>query len=615
MNPIPAIAVLLAGIIPAFGAGSPPPDKVLDIHDYSSLQRQVETLRGKKFLHPVPVYKVSKKELRAIADRETDKTFPGAKLKGYEELLAWLDMIPPHTDLKAVYAEFCAEEVDGFYVSEDKNICIPMSSAPTNAAKKIAQGATIYGNIVLAHEFTHALEDQYWPLDDPEDENDKLSTDRGTAHQFLAEGSATREMIEDIPSQLADGNPYAYFGLWNTMHSGPAEMALEHVFDSFWKDPGVVVPGLPETLARSESIPYSAGYRFCTEMMRKWGLDGLDHFYTRPVTSSAQVMHPEKAWEWREIPVQIKMPDPLPGGWKLASEDSVGESDTAILFGVQFTNLNRGLEIARGWDGDHMALYDTGGHKVFVWASSWESAYDAGLFARSCARERQSAHNAVITRDENNRIDWKSADGRFGFVQRAGKRVILVESDQRDVLSSAEDFVRNITFTTRAELKERAAANSFWRRFNPIWSEQKDGDYTVKRTIGGLLSRHDRNSVGASDRYLMGMLGETRRTASFHKWEIGGGWIVKHEDEQRRGFSKTTLLPWGVLASRCVARLPQSPDKTISRSSLLWGALASVSESKMGGRSIHVLPFGLLFRETTKNGHSVIHILGVPVKG
>ncbi|MDB6064821.1 MAG: hypothetical protein JWR26_1029, partial [Pedosphaera sp.] len=156
----------------------------------------------------------------------------------------------------------------------------------------------------------------------------------------------------------------------------------------------------------------------------------------------------------------------------------------------------------------------------------------------------------------------------------------------------------------------RAAANSPLRRFNPVWSWQKDGDYVVTRSLGGLLSRHDRNSVGSSDTFLLGLLAESRRTASFNKWELGGGLMINHESEARRGFAKTTLLPWGVLASHCSARLPQSPDKTITRSSILWGLAGSATLDSLGTHSFHVLPYGLLYRQTTSPGHSSIHILG-----
>src|SRR6266699_1957854 len=101
---IPAVAVSMTVMVSAaFGNTQPSPDKVRSTRDFSDIQREIETLRGKKFVSDVPVFKISEKELRAISDRELDKQFPGPKLRSHEELLAWLDIVPPHSHLKAVY--------------------------------------------------------------------------------------------------------------------------------------------------------------------------------------------------------------------------------------------------------------------------------------------------------------------------------------------------------------------------------------------------------------------------------------------------------------------------------------------------------------------------------
>ena len=116
--------------------------------------------------------------------------------------------------------------------------------------------------------------------------------------------------------------------------------------------------------------------------------------------------------------------------------------------------------------------------------------------------------------------------------------------------------------------------------------------------------------MGSADRFLLSMLAESRRTASFHKWELGGGLLARHESEARRGFTKTTWLPWGVLTSHCSARLPQSPETTITRTSVLWGLGVSLTTNGEAGHSVQVLPFGLLLRRTTGPGQSSVHILG-----
>ena len=93
---IPAVAVLLLAALASAPAEivQSSPDKVRSTRDFANIRKEIETLRGKEFKQDVPVFKISEKELRAISDRELDKQFPGLKLRGYEELLAWLDILP-----------------------------------------------------------------------------------------------------------------------------------------------------------------------------------------------------------------------------------------------------------------------------------------------------------------------------------------------------------------------------------------------------------------------------------------------------------------------------------------------------------------------------------------
>jgi hypothetical protein len=613
---ISSLAVLFCFASVEAGDDAVATDKTASRQDFGEIRNQVETLRGKTFIRPVPVYLISQRELRAISDRDLDKEYPGAKLRSYAELLAWIGIVPHGIDLKSAYGEFFVAQVAGLYDSDSKEMDIPqVSTASTNHEKRVAEKtvqamAPALDKMVLAHEFTHALEDQYWAIDDPRDHDTQASTDRGTAHDCLSEGSATRVMIEAIPGQWAPRAPTGYFLLWNLIRSGTGEWILGHEIGHSWKSPDALVPGVPDALARSEALPYAFGYQFCAEVLRQWGLDGLDYVEEHPPVSSAQVMHPSKYWTWRDFPVRIDLPEIFPGGWLQVSSDSVGEAGMAVLFGCQFQNLNYGLEVARGWDGDHVALFqDSDRHRLLAWASSWDSPLAAGRYAEAWVKSRHPS----TTRHKGSRIEWRCADGRAGFLQRDGKHVILVETDRDKALNPLETSLGKVVFAEPAEDAVRTAANRPWHRFNPFWSWQKDGDYTISRSLGGLLTRHDQNGFGTADRVLLGLVAESRRTCSFQKWQLGGGLITRHESDVRRGTSRTTWLPWGVLVSHSSAHLPPSPDRTITRTSILWGLAGSATEDAAGGHFVHLFPFGLLFRHEIGPSHSALQVLGTGV--
>jgi len=77
---IPAIAVLLTGLAAATAGTDPSAsDKVPSTRDSGTFAGKWKPCAGRSSCARVPVYKISKQELRAISDRELDKTYPGPK--------------------------------------------------------------------------------------------------------------------------------------------------------------------------------------------------------------------------------------------------------------------------------------------------------------------------------------------------------------------------------------------------------------------------------------------------------------------------------------------------------------------------------------------------------
>ncbi|MGO8674414.1 MAG: hypothetical protein ACLQVX_00935 [Limisphaerales bacterium] len=599
-----------------------PATKVPNPKELAAIRNVVETLRGKKFLHDVPARDISEKELRALVDRDIAKDYPGRKLADLQELMVWLDLLPPNADLKTICEDLLVDQVAGLYDTETKTMCIP--STPVIATnrppgkhpppKNIEDLAGLDTEIVFAHEYTHALEDQYWPIDPPKDKESRASTDADTARTFLVEGSATRLMIEALPAEFDGRSPGTFAVAWNLLHSGLGEFAMNYVLSRAWKSPDVKVPGVPEALARTEAMPYSFGYTFCLAIMRDWGLDGLDYIYDHPPVSSKQVMHPKTSWEWRDLPVQVNLDETLPGGWKRLTDDTVGEAGIAALLGSQLKNLNCGLRLARGWKGDRAALYEaTDGTRLLAWASSWDSPSAAGRFARACAEERKKVHQATLTTRPDRCLAWTRPDGTAGVVRCEGKRVLLLETDKPPALGEVEAGPGPATFTEPPQDAPRAAANTWLLRSNPLLSWRKDADYSVTKSFWGLLERHDHNSIGAADRILLGLVGEYRRTSSFSKWSLCWGLAAKHQSEARRGITRTTLLPWGILQSHFSSPVLQAPTNTLRRDTLLWGLAASRTSVDNGKQALRILPGGLLFRSTAAPGKSAVHVLGTGV--
>jgi hypothetical protein len=256
---------------------------------------------------------------------------------------------------------------------------------------------------------------------------------------------------------------------------------------------------------------------------------------------------------------------------------------------------------------------EPGGRHLVAWASAWDSGEAANGFAEAWVKQRQLLHQAAIEHRDAGGVEWSQPDGRCGALFRRGTQVLMFETDQPAALAQAGAWKNAITFEAPPEDAARAAANRSWLRLNPLFAWQRDADYVVTRTGGGLLSRHDRNSVGSADQVLLGLVGDWHRTVSFHSWELGWSLLAKHQSDSRRGFTKTTLLPWGLLYGSSSAELPQDPTRRVSRGSVLWGLAGSRTRDRSGSVTFNLLPGGILFRGQTGPSLTSTHILGTGI--
>ena len=184
----------------------------------------------------------------------------------------------------------------------------------------------------LAHELTHALEDERFGLPDPGSDD----ADRALARTALVEGTATALM-----SRYAEVHLSAF---------ALAVSALE-------LDPGTT--GFPGYAVEQLEWAYLGGSRFVERLYRLgggWGLidNALAH---RPPASTAQVLHPLLYLrDQRPVEVEVDAGPLRRAGWELEDSGTVGELATAQLLAL---GAPRPIaeRAAAGWSGDRYELW------------------------------------------------------------------------------------------------------------------------------------------------------------------------------------------------------------------------------------------------------------------
>lgn len=348
-----SMAIVLAGLVVLLllGARDDEPAAAPDAA-VATIAHRVEALRGLRFeAVPVP-QRVSAAVARREGLEDLDRSYPAARRRADETMLERLGLIEPGVDLRSISASLFGEGgVAGYYDPRSKRLRI-VSGAAT--------GSRVLREITLAHELTHALEDQRFGLAPAEGSSD----DAALARLALIEGTATVVMERYLPRYFSTED--ALGGL------------LGSVFDTG--------PDLPRFLQDQLLFPYTGGAEFVQALLGRAGdrwtlVDLADR--VRPPDSTEQVLHPDKYLRV-EPPLPVALRVRLPG-FRRTAAGTWGEFQTRELVGE---------EAAAGWGGDRYELWQGPGGDVLAMRWRWDGARDAREFAVAARKLHPTAMTA-----------------------------------------------------------------------------------------------------------------------------------------------------------------------------------------------------------------------------
>ncbi len=314
----------------------------------AEIEREVEAARGLKFITPVQYRTMKVAEFPEFVRKELRAQYTEREFHDYGRSLSFLGLLPDGYDIEKGMLTVMGEQVGAFFDPKTKHLV-------TFSDKAMSTGLD---RMVMAHELTHALDDQHFTIPIAELER-KDNDDRVRAWQALIEGNATMLM----------GQVY----LQHAARVGVAA-SLKDIGAMFFKQDTKQFNEAPPFLQQSLIFPYMQGQQFVLELMMRGdgSLRVVDDAYRRPPASTEQVLHPEKYFA-KEEPKEIQLPDlAKEKGWKLLSNNVVGEMGMQILVGPK---------AAAGWNGDRYAVWEIAPEKLgMIWVTYWGNADDAKEF-------------------------------------------------------------------------------------------------------------------------------------------------------------------------------------------------------------------------------------------
>ena len=312
--PVAAILALLSFLAPA---GARADDAALLAARVADAQKLVAEVRGVGFRAPVASALLPEKDLEAVLARKLVEDLP-VPFETYVATLAALGLVEPDPDLLARLTRLYTRQVVGYYDPAEKRFYI----VPERAREAAGPAGDLMERILLAHELTHALQDQRLGLD-RRMKALRESTDALLALQAFLEGEATLLMTDALLAGVPEEARQA-FG------DDPVDQILDGLAASSAVDGA---EGVPEFFVKQLVFPYVAGTAWVRQRKREGGWPAVDAVYGNLPSTTRQILRPGAAPEKRKLLSSRDRPDPsrVPKGTVAAYSDTLGEWALGVL--------------------------------------------------------------------------------------------------------------------------------------------------------------------------------------------------------------------------------------------------------------------------------------------
>jgi hypothetical protein len=349
-----ALIAVLAAIGLLTGSSDSDEDQVSSEPSVAAIARGVERVRELRFDDLPRVRHVTGAQARAYGLRELDNEATPDEVAAEERLLKLVRLLPEDESLRSALGKTLSTEVGGFYDPDSGALSIVGDG-----------GSGLVREITLAHELTHALEDQHFGLKTTV--GAAFGRDLSVARSGLYEGSATIAMVD-------------YVVLKQTGSARVSASLRDPVLKALGDATVPASSGLPRYVREGLVFPYAAGARLISEIQDRGGWAAVNRAFSddTPV-SSEQVMHPARYFAG-ERPKRIRVP--APAGTELVQQGDFGEFDTEQLL-LEGNSRSRAEAAAAGWGGGGYALWRRGDTHGVTLRWTWDSTRDAAEFARA----------------------------------------------------------------------------------------------------------------------------------------------------------------------------------------------------------------------------------------
>ncbi len=335
--------------------------------------RGIQVLRGLRFTASVPVVVETQEGAQHIMAAEVARKHSDEELRVGGQVGALIGLYPEGIDLKPATLKLLKSQVAGFYDPHAKELILVRGVVDIgffNGAPEFGRSDSI-GEMLLAHELTHALQDQHFGIEkmlaQAEDDGD-----RSLALKAVAEGDATLAGFAYVKGRMDES---VLDSVLSRLAALPKTLERESA-------------NTPEALSAPLIFQYSQGVRFVGEAFRRGGWPAVDALYRNPPQSTRQIIEPALYFDHPVLPAQIHVAgyQKILRDWTKADEDTYGE---VLLRVILERNLGKDapqVRLAERWAGDRLLVLKKGNTLTVLWLLAMTDRGSAEAFATAYAR-------------------------------------------------------------------------------------------------------------------------------------------------------------------------------------------------------------------------------------
>ena len=395
------LCVVVGSLLPpshAQTAGVSPARNAAIVSTTAAVLKETSELRELSILKDVKSGAQSRDDIQRMVIKNLDADTTPAEMHAAEVLLKAFGLAPKEFAYRSFLIKLLTEQVAGYY-------------DPKAQQFYLADWIELEGQKpVMAHELTHALQDQHFNLKRFE-KWPKGDSDAELAAHALIEGDATLAMTHYMAK-----NPLIALAFMRTL--GSSDAASEQFRQA------------PRALRESLLFPYEEGSQWATQLYRRGGWEMVSQAFSKLPQSSEQILHAEKYFAY-EAPQKLTLPEfktVLGPGWRRLDSDVNGEWGCYLILDEFLNNTSESKRASAGWGGDRFALYETGkpGEIFVAQLTAWDTPADAIEFYNAYAKRTLKRYPEAKETALGEQFAWETATGRV-VMEIRGSRVAILE--------------------------------------------------------------------------------------------------------------------------------------------------------------------------------------------